>query len=366
MDEVRRLIALLVVALVGATVFGLSNGSSGLGVNGARVSGSTFRSELATISTTPILQCYLTALDPVDFGAGGGSETMAASGVAAWTRLRVEGLSITQYVKSQLKFVASAATLSQAESSLESELTQAASAAASKDGSCPGTASAALAAMPTEMRNAEIEGQAASLYLVSKLDTTIPLTTKSLEAFYTSHTSDYDTLCVSIAVVPLAETTAFTTAQSGGESVADLAQQFSIDTSKKKGGAVGCFAPSNASYASIRSYVVSTALNTFNTTPQYYNNNGTEEALFVAPTQRTVTPFAQAESAVLADVQNQNASAANTVEEDILNRAAIDVDPAFGQWARESTGPTVLAPTLPAKVDVTGNKSLTTSVIKYH
>jgi hypothetical protein len=366
MDEVRRLIALLVVALVGATVFGLSNGSSGLGVNGARVSGSTFRSELTTISTTPILQCYLTALDPVDFGGGGGSQTMAATGVAAWTRLRIEGLSITQYVKSRLKFVATAATLAQAETSLESELTQAASAATSKDGACPGTASAALAAMPTEMRNAEIESQAASLYLVSKLNSTIPLTAKSLEAFYTSHTSDYDTLCVSIAVVPLSQTTAFTTAQSGGESVANLAKQFSIDTSKTKGGAAGCFPPSNASYASVRSDVLSTALNTFNTTPLYINDNGTEEALFVAPTQRTVTPFAQAESAVLADVQNQNASEANTEEEYILSKAAIEVDPAFGQWAIESTGPTVLVPSLPAKVDVTGNKSLTTSVITYH
>jgi hypothetical protein len=366
MDEVRRLIALLVVALVGATVFGLSNGSSGLGVNGARVSASTFRSELAAISTTPILQCYLTALDPVDFGTGGGSQTMAAAGVAAWTRLRIEGLSITQFATSHLKFVPSAAILSEAETSLESELTQAASAAASKDGACPGTASAALAAMPTEMRNAEIEGQAASLYLVSRLDGTIPLTSTKLEAFYTSHVADYDTLCVSIAVVPLTQTTAFTTAQAGGESVADLAKQFSIDSSKTKGGAAGCFPPSNASYSSVRSDVLSTALNTFESTPQYINDNGTEEALFVAPTKRTVTPFAQAESAVLADVQSQNASTANTEEESILDRAAIDVDPAFGQWALESTGPTVIVPSLPAKVDVTGTKSLTTRVTTYH
>jgi hypothetical protein len=291
---------------------------------------------------------------------------MAVSGAAAWTRLRIEGLSITQFAESHLKFVPTAATLAQAETSLESELTQAASAAASKDGACPGTASAALAAMPTEMRNAEIEGQAASLYLVSKLDSTIPLTSKSLEAFYTSHTADYDTLCVSIAVVPLSQTTAFAKAQSGGESVADLAKQFSIDSTKTKGGAAGCFPPSNASYASVRSDELTTKLNTFETTPQYINDNGTEEALFVAPTKRTVTPFAQAESAVLADVQSENASSANTEEEGILSRAAIDVDPAFGQWVLESTGPTVLVPSLPAKVDVTGNKSLTTRVITYH
>lgn len=365
MDEVRRLIALLVVALVGATVFGLSSGSSGLGVNGARVSGNTFRSELATISTAPILQCYLRALDPVDFGAGGGSQTMAAAGAVAWSKLRIEGLAITQYVTRHLKFAPSTATLAQAETSLESELTQV-SAAAAKPCATLGTASAALAEMPTEMRNAEIRDQAASLYLVSKLNSTIPLTTKAVEAFYNSHTSDYDTLCVSIAIVPLSKTTAFNTAQSGGESVADLAKQFSIDTSKKNGGAVGCFPPSNTSYASVRADVSTTAINTFETTPQYINDNGTEEALFVAPTKRTVTPFAQAESAVVTDVRNLNATAANTEEEDILSRAAIDVDPAFGQWVLESTGPTVLVPSLPAIVDVTGNKSLTTSVTTYH
>jgi hypothetical protein len=363
MDEVRRLIVLLVVALVGATVFGLSSGSSGLGVNGARVSGNTFRSELATISTTPILQCYLTALDPVDFGEGGGSQTMAASGAAAWTRLRIEGLSITQYAKSHLKFAPTAKTLSSAESSLVIELTNASAAATKK---CQGTAAAALAAMPTEMRNAEIEDQAASLYLVSKLDGTIPLTNKKdILAYYNSHAADYDTLCVSIAVVPLSQTTAFATAQTGGESVADLAKQFSIDSSKTKGGVAGCFTPSEISYE-IRSDVATTALNSFATTPLYINDNGTEEALFVAPTKRTVNPFAQAESAVLADVQSQNASAANTEEESILSRDAIDVAPAFGQWVLESTGPTVLVPSLPAKVDVTGNKSLTTRVITYH
>lgn len=365
MDEMRRLIALLVVALVGATVFGLSSGSSGLGVNGTRVSGNTFRSELATISTTPILQCYLTALDPVDFGTGGGNGTMAASGAAAWTNLRIEGLSITQYVKRHLKFVATPAVLAQAQTSLESELTQAASAATSKDGACPGTAAAALAAMPAEMRRAEIEGQAASIYLVSKLNSTIPLTSSALEAFYTSHRSEYDTLCVSIAVVPLSQIKAFATAQSGGASVVTLVKRFSIDTSKTKGGAAGCFAPSNTSYASVRTDVGATALNSFDTTPQYINDNGTEEALYVSPTKRTVTPFAQAETAVAADVQSQNASAANTEEERILYQGAIAVDPAFGQWVLESTGPTVLVPSLPAKVDVTGNKSLTTSVTTY-
>jgi hypothetical protein len=362
MDEVRRLVALLVVALIGATAFGLSSASSGLGVNGARVSGNTFRTELAAITATPALQCYLTALDPVSFASGGGNETMAASGAAAWANLRIQGITITQYAKSHLKYRPTAATLAAAEASLESELTQA---AAAKQYSCPGTSAAALAAMPGEMRNAEIASQASSLYLVSKLDTTIPLTAKSMEAYYASHTSSYDDLCVSIAVVPLSQTSAFAAAQAGGESVAALATQFSIDPSKTTGGVAGCFAPSSTSYVSVRSDVSTTALNTFPTTPQYINDNGATDALFVAPTKRTPTPYAQAQSAVLADLQNQNASSANTVEETILYRAAIEVDPAFGRWGLNTTGPSVFAPNLPAKVDVNRVKSLTTSATSY-
>ena len=362
MDEVRRLVAFLVVALVGATIFGLTSASSGLGVNGARVSGNTFRSELTAIAATPALQCYLTALDPVSFVSGGGATTFAASGAAAWANLRIEGIAITQYATAHLKYHPSAARLAAAKTSLESQLTQAATA---KQFNCPGSAAVALAAMPSEMRNAEIASQASSTYLVSKLDTTIPLTTKSVEAYYTSHSADYDTLCVSVAVVPLTQTSAFATAQAGGESVAALATQFSIDSSKTKGGVVGCFAPTSTSYASVRSDVGSTPLNTFPTTPQDISYNGATDAFFVAPTKRTVTPYAQAASAVLADLQNQNATSARTVEEGIVYRAAVDVDPAFGQWGLSSSGASVFASGLPATADVTRAKSLTTRASVY-
>jgi hypothetical protein len=111
--------------------------------------------------------------------------------------------------------------------------------------------------------------------------------------------------------------------------------------------------------------VGSTALNTFPTTPQDINYNGATEAFFVAPTARTVTPYAQAASAVLADLKSQNATTAHTAEETIVYRAAVDVDPAFGQWGLSSAGPGVFVPELPAKADVTRAKSLTTRASAY-
>lgn len=352
----RRIIALIVIALVGATAFGLSSESSGINVNSSSVSGPTFRAELSAISTTPTIQCYITALAAVSFNPGAGSATIAAAGAAAWASLRIEGIAITDYVTSHLKFNPSAQQLAQAKASLEAEMTQAALA---KQYNCPGTSAQAIAEMPAEMRVSQVLGQAASLFLLSKLNATIPLTLASMKQYYATHTADYDTLCVSIALVPTTSVSAFTTAQSGGASVAQLAAQFSIDPSKSKGGAYGCYPPTNSQYSGVRNDVAATALNTFPKTPQIISYNGGTYALFVAPTKRTPTPFASAQSAVLSDLQTSNASSANNVKQGILFRAAIAVDPAFGRWGMNTTGPSMFAPALPATTDVGSSSTLT-------
>lgn len=354
----RRLITLLVIALVGVTAYGFSSVSSGLSVNGVTVSNTTFRGELSAIASAPVLQCYLDALNTVSFTPGAGGASITAASVTAWANLRVEGMAITQYAKSRLKFRPSASTLASAKSSLESELTQAALA---KQYHCPGTAQQALDAMPAEMRSYQIEAQAASLFLVTKLNTTIPLTTASMKAYYASHVANYDTICVSIALVAPTSVAAFAAAQSNGATVAQLARQFSVDPSRTRAGVYGCYPPTNSSYTGVRADVASTPLDTFPKTPQYISYNGGTYALFVALTKRTVTPYDQAGSAVLADLRNANASSANTIKQDILYQDAISVDPAFGRWGLSTTGPMVFAPGLPSSSEVTSVPTLTSA-----
>jgi hypothetical protein len=367
MDEVRRLVAFLVIALLGAAAFGLSSASSGLSVNGTTVSGNAFRSELAAINASPGMQCYLHALNPVSFGSGGGGDTMAAAGAASWANFRVEGVALTKFVTDHLKFDPTKQTLAAAKASLESEMTNAAAAEVSEDNTkpCTGTAAQAVAAMPLEMQQAQIVAQAASLYLVSKLSTTTPLTTKAMEAYFTSHSADYDTLCVSIAVVSPSRVSGFLAAQASGSSVASLAKHFSIDPSAKTGGAAGCYAPSSQDYADVRADVSTTALNTFPTKPLQIDDNGATDALFVAVTKRTVNTYQQAAAAVLSDLQSSNASSARTEEATILYESAISVDPAFGQWILNSSGPTTVVNAVPPKTDVKGAKFLTTTATNY-
>jgi hypothetical protein len=354
---VRRLLVLLIVAFVGAGAFGVWSATSSVKVDAATLSASTVRAELSAIASSSTLDCYLTALSPASYAAGAGTTSVAASGAAAWTNLRVEGMAIENYVTSKFHYVASASDLAQAKSSLEGEMTQSAT---SNQLNCPGTSAQALAAMTDEMRTAEIKAQADSVYLLTKLNSTIPLTAANITKYYNAHVSDYDTICVSVAVVRTSDLAAFAKDASAGMSVANLASKYSLDSSKTKGGAYGCYPPTSSAYATVRADVASTPLNTFPTTPRAISSNGVTYALFVAPTKRSTTPFAEAEGAVVTDLQALNASSANTLKQQILFRAAIKVDPALGRWGLTSSGPMVVAPATPPAADVNSTSLLTT------
>lgn len=348
----RRLLALLVVAVVGAGAFGWSQASSGVRVDGQQIGAGTLRSELAAIAASPTLQCFLTALGQASFSSGAGGDTLSASGAAAWTNLRLEGLAIERYVATKFHYRATPYRLTLATSSLEGELTQA---AAAHQFTCPGSSAQALAAMPAEMRAAEVGAQAASLYLVGRLNSTIPLTSASLRAYYSSHLSQYDTLCISIALVLPGQEAAFAAAQQAGASVTALVTRFSQDpTSRAVGGAYGCYAPGQSAYGAVRHDVGTAALGSFAASPPTVSANGLEYLLYVAPTKRSVTPFASAASQVYADIQGLNAASAGVVKENILYRAAVAVDPAFGRWGLSTSGPGVFAPATPGTATVLG------------
>jgi hypothetical protein len=358
---VRRLVALFVLALIGATLYGLSGASSGLIVNNQSLDSHQFLSELDAISHNDTLQCYLYVLDPTSYAKGAGA-SIKAEGAAAWANLRVEGLAINEYVTQDLKFHPTVAQLAAAKASLESEMSEEAS---ERSVTCPGTSAEAVAEMPAEMRTAEIEAQATSLYLVSKVKSSIPLTPSSIKRYYEAHVTDYDTLCVSVAVVPLANASAFEEAEASGLSVSALAKKYSEDASASKGGAYGCYSPSSSYYVDVRSDVASLKLNTFSTEPSEISFDGSEAALFVAVTSRTVTPYSKAESTVLADLRTLNASTAGAIKNDLLARAAVHVDPAFGQWGVNSSGPSVLVPATPLKANVNSTKTLTAASATY-
>jgi PPIC-type PPIASE domain len=360
---VRRLVALFVVALLGAAVYGISGASSGVSANHQGVSSYTLNAELSAISGNANLGCYISSLDPTSYTAGAGSDSVKASAAAVWANLRVEGLAINQYVSATLKYHPDAAELAAAKTSLEDEMTEEAANSSTK---CTGSSAEALAAMPEEMRTSEIQDQASSLYLVKKLNQTVPLTAASMKKYYKSHVSDYDTLCVSIALVTPDAVPTFEQAQAAGSSVATLAKKYSQDpTSAAKGGAYGCYSPSSEYYTSVRADVAGASFDAFPATPQYTDENGVEYALFVAVTKETRNSYTVAASTVLSDLQNLNAENADKVKDTLLQDAAVHVDPSFGQWGLNTTGPEVFAPTVPSKTNVAGAGTLTAGASTY-
>lgn len=355
----RRVIIFLVLAVVGAGWYGLSGARVALAVNGTSVSQTQFRAELRALATNPGLFCYMSSLDNTALAKpGAGNDTVTAAGATAWANLRVEGIAIDQYVGVALKYHPSAAALSRATTALEGELAQA---AAQTSNTCSGTPAQALAAMPSELRTAEIEDQASSMYLVSKLNATIPLTASAIKTYYLSHRARYDRICVAVAVVAPSNVAAFTAAQSQGLSVAALAKKFSADASAAKGGDYGCYAPSSTSYTSVRNDVGTTPVGHFPTTPLSISYNGGTYALFVAATSKSPTPLAQAQGVVISDIQASNATAANSVKASILYAAAVALDPSFGRWGLAASGPTIFAPGLPADSGPASTTQLTTA-----
>jgi hypothetical protein len=360
---VRRLVALFVVALLGATIYGISGASSGVSANHQGVSGYTLNAELSAISDNANLECYISSLDPASYTAGAGSDSVKSRAAAIWANLRVEGLAINQYVTTTLKYRPNAAELAAAKTSLEDEMTEEAANGTTK---CLGTSAEAVAAMPAEMRTSEIQDQASSLYLVKKLNETVPLTEASMKKYYKSHVTDYDTLCVSIALVTPDDVPAFETAQAAGASVATLVKKYSQDpTSAAKGGAYGCYSPSSQYYTSVRADVAGATFDAFPATPQYTDQSGVEYALFVAVTKESRTSYTEAASTVLSDLQNLNAEDADNVKNTLLEHAAVYVDPSFGQWGLNTTGPEVFAPTVPSKTNVSGAGTLTSGASTY-
>jgi hypothetical protein len=343
---VRRVLLFIAGALVLGGLYGAHAGSAAVSVNGQAISASVLTNEITTINKTPVLQCYLGALARNGFQSGAGGATVGQSAASTWANLRITGLVIHSYVANQLHFVPTAAQRTNAQNTFTSEL----GALAAQYGlKCPGTAAQALAAMPAELRQSEIRDQADSLYLLGQLKSTVPLTPATLVKYYQAHRHNYQTVCVSIAIVPATLVPAFLKGEAAGESVATLARNYSKDPSAKKGGAYGCYAPSSSSYAVVTADVKGVALGHW-TKPISFQN-GTY-GLFVSPTSRSLASYASVAPLILKTLQTANGSSAQKIEQALLYYSRVSIDSATGVWANHPSGSGVAAPAVPPKADV--------------
>ncbi len=337
----RRVVVLVVVALVAAGFAGALLPSGGVRVNAETISSSRIRSELNVISTHRAYFCYL----KIQFGltSRANGRAVDAQWVAQYTRTRVDSLAIEQYVTQHFHWSPSTTDLSSARAQYADELTQGAT---STGGHCNKSAAQALASLPANLLEDQLRANVYSVELLARLKGTIALTESSLRNFFQQHVHDYDTLCVTLAYVPYSQISAFGNDQKRGLSLSQLARKYSVDSSASKGGVLGCFRPTDTqNFGVVRSYTAGLPLNTYPTQPRIQQYQQSYYAIYLAVTKRTTNSFTIALASVVADARSNNAGIASAAESRLLTRASIVIDPAFGTWLRATS--TVNAPSTP-------------------
>jgi len=335
----RRLVALFVLALLAAGTVGALSGGHALASGTQAVTRSAFAKELVDLETAPAA-CYLGKQYSIGFVAGRGTDTASMSSVTNWANLRLEGLALISYTHEHDPKAFSASNRATATTELLAAWQSVGA------GACTTTPAAALASLPTALSTALVDQELASLVVLKSTGAALATTPANLEAFYAAHQADYDTTCVSIALVPVSSNAAFQAGVAAGASVADLAKNYSADPSSAQGGAIGCFPPSS----NLRRYVLGLTLNQYGPA-QSITIYGTPYYLYFAPTKRTANPYAAVANQVLTDVNNYNAGAASGLKQSIILSQGVQVDPALGYYARTTSGFAINAPQAPLATD---------------
>ena len=341
-----RRIVILLLLLVGVAVgAGINSQRVAVSIDSSKMSDSAFRTSLQVLAENKSARCYFSTIYSIAPHGGAGRDSVTSTTAAQWANTVIDGYAINAYAQKH-HLAQSTSVLAQTKTSL---LAQLSSQAKAMKLNCPGTAGQAFAALPQSAQDLLVRSTAASQELVRKLGTAVAITIPNLTAYYQAHQSSYDTLCISVAVVPQIQLTAFHADQLAGLSVKALVAKYSIDAqSKAKAGSLGCYGPTSSSFTTVRSDVAGQPMNSFGSTPRPITYNGVTDGLYVAVTSRSTNTFAAVEQLVANDLQAQNATSASALQNTLLYKAAVSIDPALGRWGLTNSGPQVFVPGVPA------------------
>jgi PPIC-type PPIASE domain len=333
---VRRLVTLFVLALAGAVWAGASFGGAAVASSAATLSRADFARELIALEATPA-GCYIAQADHITITVGAGANTVSRAAVTSWANYRLAGLGLIADVERSRPHPFTAANLRAGRAKLLATWTNAA------QGSCGATTAAtALAALGEATATSLVRAETASMMVSAAITGTVPLTTAGLQSFYQAHPANYSKTCASVILLPPPSLSSFEAAARSGVSFAQLAHQFSADTSAANGGAIGCFDPTTTAMT----YFAALPLNAISA-PRPITFSGQNYYLFGTATSRTLVPFAQVASVVLRDAESFNQGLASAWKDGILLHQGVRVDPALGVFARVGSSFGIVAPPSP-------------------
>jgi len=339
---VRRLTAFLLAAVIIVPWLGATISTAAVQGGSSAESNYDFAHEVHAIKNSEGASCYVGALWGVTFSGGAGLGTYDLAGVTAWANLRLEGLAIASYAKDQLAFAPTSKYLDTARINL---IRQMSSSATAKSQNCPGTPNDALNSLPTSVQESMVLAEAASEQVLAKVPSRIGEDDASLRAFYNAHRSEYDKICVRVAVVLPQDVASFQADARAGKSPIALVKKYSLDSSRAQNGVYGCFdATTNA-----RELVRGARIGEWGQ-PQAVSGSGSGYYLFVSPMSRTSQPYSNAnvQAQVLSDVRKLNAGSATAIKEGIFARVGIRVNPQLGRFGNGQNGLGIYPPATPS------------------
>lgn len=334
----RRLVTLLVFAAVLAPWCGARLSTAAVQSGNGAESNYGFAHEVYAIHSSPSASCYFNALWGVKFEGGAGLGTYALPGVTAWANRRIEGLAVESYAREFLDFRPSTSDLTAARAELVSMMNAAATASSQ---TCGQSASEALASLPVSVQDNVVKAQAAGSYVLAKVSSHIATDPASLRAFYDAHRSEYDNICLRVAVVLPENVESFQAAVASGTSPVNAVKKFSLRL--EQDGQLGCFdASTNA-----RDVVRGLQLNQWSP-PQSVSYQGLPTAAFFSVMSRSPQPFnATTQALVLADVKRVNDGAVTALRDGIFQREGVRVNPQLGRFANGQSGLGIYPPASP-------------------
>lgn len=344
---------ILIVALAGAVAAAaFAVPSNAATVNGASISTSQLNSDLSAIAGSTDYQCLLDAqivvatdgsssLPPI---AGVASGTYNTSFVDYWLSHMINGRLVQQVASRHLPTL-TAAQVATARSELEGQIDNTLSEVSGSAYECEVSAAAVLSSLPGSFVNELVRQQAWSDVLESQ-QPGAGVTTADLLRYFERHQSDFETQCVSAIVVSSKSTASSLRSQieNGTATFAQLANTDSLDkSSTADGGALGCFTPTSAEYASVREDTSGLGVGQVS---KPLTGEEDEYALIQLTSVKPAT-FSAVRSVVRTAALASGRTRSNALLAKVARRSSISVNPSYGRWTAASAAKGVLPPLRP-------------------
>jgi hypothetical protein len=336
---VKRFLVLLVALAAGVAAAAVLVPGPAVTVDSTGISRATLDGQLSAIAASSDYQCYLDARLTLQSGApstgtiqvagagssdAGGNGTYSTAFVDYWLTQMVNDQFLEQ-LAARHHLAVTPQGMALARDDLASTITTTLQQVAGTPYQhCLADGTQVLASMPASFVDAQVRAQAAGDLLEASAAGQ-GLTDASLAAYFDTHRSQFDTLCLSVIGAQTSAAAEQLRAEiAGGTPFAQVA----ANNGEQNGGSQGCVGASNPGYASIRSAIGTLPVGQVSAPIE----TSSRTFVIVEVTKATPTTFAAAHLAVLSALLASGEQQASAELTAAIRSARVSVDPRYGRW----------------------------------